>query len=78
MAVTIFCKAWSPRMDQRRIQAGLGAVADGIKSAERGAVAAAVLVVALVGDDVGKIRHLAGAEVAPQSTHAVEGDTSAQ
>ena len=60
--------------DRRWIQSSLAAVVVGIEVAECSSVAPAVLIVALVGRDEGKIREVAGSQIAIQSGCAIEGE----
>src|SRR5215472_19146548 len=58
--------------NQRRVQARLRAVVVWIEVAERRAIAAAVLIIALVGNDERECRHSSAPQISPQSAGAIE------
>jgi hypothetical protein len=65
-------------VDEGRVQAVLRAVADGVIVAGRSGIAAAVLVIALIGSDEGVLRHAACVQVFKQAVRALEADHVAQ
>src|SRR5579871_6144213 len=61
-------------VDQRRVQAGHGAIVNGIESALRAAIAAAMLVMALVRGNKRQIGNSAGSEVVIEPAAAFKAD----
>src|SRR5215471_10149752 len=61
------------KQDQRRIETSLRPIIVGIEVAERPAVAATVLIVALVRHDEREVRDRTRSKIAPQTARAVEG-----